>query len=429
MKDQRIWRVIPGGAPVAAGTSVVYRTHAGDALLSTVTTDATGLATYSQDGHPGPYYATMTSGGTTRVVSSKSTGTAGPANLAALPDYFRLFTDGVIDGIDSELAVSAAGATMNSTTAKGQAVVKGVLYDMISASLNLTHGAADLTNPRIDTVIVRVYRPGHVWEGKADLAIVAGTPNASPVAPTLTQTATVWEFPLADVRVNAGVLVIAADKVTDRRAFAGPMVQANAITAGMMTAEGTLSTTDQGRYLRAPVGSGLTPTWALLGLGALNDVTDSVAVDGDTIIYDAATSKFIYQSNEVPTLRAGQMFAATVANLSSTTMTDFGTTDSFVLVSGVTYDIDALAVFETDPQPSRNISLRLVISGTGVAGGTGPNGMPNNSDQRVATCYHFVTVVGSGQTITIKVQGAVDAVSANNYVEGGFFRALALPRR
>jgi hypothetical protein len=52
------------------------------------------------------------------------------------------------------------------------------------------------------------------------LAVLTGTPNASPVAPTLTQTdGAVFEFPLANVLVNASAGV--PSTITDRREFLG----------------------------------------------------------------------------------------------------------------------------------------------------------------------------------------------------------------
>lgn len=114
--------------------------------------------------------------------------------------------------VGSALAVSAAGAAMQVTLGTGLGWVEGFLYRNDTA-LTLTIGAADATNPRIDTVVVRLDRTNNYVQA----FVLAGTAAASPVAPTLTQTDLLWELPMADVRVNAAVGTITAANVTDRR--------------------------------------------------------------------------------------------------------------------------------------------------------------------------------------------------------------------
>lgn len=75
--------------------------------------------------------------------------------------------------------------------------------------------AADATNARIDTVVLELDRT----DNEILLTIVKGTPAASPAAPSLTQNDTVWQFPLANVTVDALATTIAAGKVTDRRVY------------------------------------------------------------------------------------------------------------------------------------------------------------------------------------------------------------------
>lgn len=105
-----------------------------------------------------------------------------------------------------------------SPSPRGGALVKGIEYlNYVIDTNGLTAGAAHATLPRIDTVVVEVGRIGASDEGRAELKLVAGTPAASPVAPTLTQSATVWQYALADVRVNA--LATSITSVTDRRTY------------------------------------------------------------------------------------------------------------------------------------------------------------------------------------------------------------------
>lgn len=71
---------------------------------------------------------------------------------------------------------------------------------------------------RIDLVVARMNATTNVIE----LDVVLGIPSGAPVAPSPTQSSTVWEVPLATVVVANGVSTIAAGAVFDARKFAGP---------------------------------------------------------------------------------------------------------------------------------------------------------------------------------------------------------------
>ena len=118
----------------------------------------------------------------------------------------------------TELKVSA-GTGLQVSVALGQAMVRGHYYISTATEL-LTIGTANPSNPRIDTVVLRLDPVAN----SIVLAVVAGTAAASPVAPTLTQTdAGVFEFPLANVAVAAGAGTVGA--ITDRRVFMGKRLQ------------------------------------------------------------------------------------------------------------------------------------------------------------------------------------------------------------
>lgn len=118
----------------------------------------------------------------------------------------------------TELKVSA-GTGLQVSVALGQAMVRGHYYISTAAEL-LTISTANATNPRIDTVVLRLDPVAN----SIVLAVVAGTAAASPVAPTLTQTdAGTYEFPLANVAVAAGAGTVGT--ITDRRVFMGKRLQ------------------------------------------------------------------------------------------------------------------------------------------------------------------------------------------------------------
>lgn len=110
------------------------------------------------------------------------------------------------------LVVSANGGARQVTVATGMAWVEGFGYRN-DAALPVDIDAADATNPRIDTVVVRLDRAAN----NARVFVVPGAPAASPVRPALTQTDLLYELPLADVTVPAAAGVIVAGNVTDRR--------------------------------------------------------------------------------------------------------------------------------------------------------------------------------------------------------------------
>jgi hypothetical protein len=114
----------------------------------------------------------------------------------------------------TELQVSA-GTGLAVNVGAGQAMVRGHYY-LSTATESLALATADGTNPRIDTVILRL----NPTLNSIVLAVLTGTPNASPVAPTLTQTdSAVFESPLANVLVPASAGI--PSTITDRRQFLG----------------------------------------------------------------------------------------------------------------------------------------------------------------------------------------------------------------
>lgn len=114
----------------------------------------------------------------------------------------------------TELQVTANSSGMQVFVAAGQAMVRGHYY-VSTASETLAIGASN-SNPRIDSVVLKLDPSAN----SVVLQVVAGTPAVSPVAPTLTQTdSAVFQFKLADVRVDASVTTIDAGKVTDTREF------------------------------------------------------------------------------------------------------------------------------------------------------------------------------------------------------------------
>jgi hypothetical protein len=98
----------------------------------------------------------------------------------------------------------------------GFAIVRGHAYlSTTQESLAVTNSAA---NPRIDFVVLELNPTANT----ITLKMVNGTPAASPVPPTLTQTTdAIYQMPLAQVLVPGSATTIAAGNVTGVRSFLG----------------------------------------------------------------------------------------------------------------------------------------------------------------------------------------------------------------
>lgn len=117
---------------------------------------------------------------------------------------------------DTSLRTTGDSSGMNVKVAAGYALVRGHLYNS-NAIETVAIGAAQ-ASPRIDTVVLRL----NPTVNSIVLAVVAGTPAASPVPATLTQTDEgTFELAIAYVSVAANATTIAPANVTDIRTFMG----------------------------------------------------------------------------------------------------------------------------------------------------------------------------------------------------------------
>ncbi len=99
----------------------------------------------------------------------------------------------------------------------GAAWVRGHYYEN-DAEETIALAANASGNPRIDRVVVRA----DFTANTIDTVVIQGTPAASPSAPAITQSTTVWDVPLAQVAVANGAATITAANVTDERDLAVP---------------------------------------------------------------------------------------------------------------------------------------------------------------------------------------------------------------
>lgn len=126
--------------------------------------------------------------------------------------YFgNLVSNGVFYASATNLQVTP-GNGLAISVAAGSAWINGYRYENTDA-LNLPLTTANGSNPRIDRIVVRL---SHVSRS-IQLAVVDGTPAATPSAPALTRTSDIYELGIADVLIPAAATSIATNDITDTR--------------------------------------------------------------------------------------------------------------------------------------------------------------------------------------------------------------------
>lgn len=121
---------------------------------------------------------------------------------------------------DSNLLVSGDNSGMQVRVAAGEAFIRGHYYQSTGQETVLIT-PANASLPRIDSIVLEL----DITANNILLKAIAGTANASPVAPTLTQTTNgIYQLRLANVAVGAAQTSIVAGNVTDLRTFMGQQV-------------------------------------------------------------------------------------------------------------------------------------------------------------------------------------------------------------
>ena len=247
----------PSTAAGINGITVYLKRHSDNATVISDDTDANGLAEMStgQVQYPGPCYLEYVSGSTYRRSGYVGGQIGGLIWADTINDYMKVADIGVVNGIGSDLAAFSAGTNMNITIPSGVAVLQdGITYVQENTQF-VSLDTADPSNPRIDRIVIRLVREGQTQEGKITLETITGSPSVSPVAPGITQSSSTWDFSLAQVRVNAGVTSIAADKVTDER-YSTTLGQSFAFKYPVSREAGDLFYIDaNGRLARLPKGT------------------------------------------------------------------------------------------------------------------------------------------------------------------------------
>ncbi|HZJ99269.1 MAG TPA: hypothetical protein VFC79_04660 [Tissierellaceae bacterium] len=128
-------------------------------------------------------------------------------------EYFSLFYKNGVNVTDNSIDLRVTqGTGMQVIIAKGYGFILGGLYHN-DADLSLTIGASDATLDRIDRVVMRFDEVAK----EISVKIKKGSLGSQPIAPSLSDTSTLKELSLAQIRIRKGATSILASDITDER--------------------------------------------------------------------------------------------------------------------------------------------------------------------------------------------------------------------
>lgn len=276
--------------------------------------------------------------------------------------WARNIGEGVKTGALNELEVFADSTGMQVKVKSGQALVRGHYYQS-TAQETLTVTAADLTNPRIDTVVLELDPSAN----SIVLKVIAGSPAVTPAPQPLVQTdAGVYQVKLAEVLIDAAATTIAAGKVTDSRTYIETLT--GTLNGSQITGEITVATIDGDRIIN-------NIDTATIGQSNVTDLVTDLATINSSISNPLAS--FVTDATTARTL----------------TSTDMGKTIRFTSGSATVVTVDASTDF--------TVGARVDI----IADGAGE-----------------LTVAASGATVA----GAATSTTSGSFTVGAQYSAATL---
>jgi len=165
-------------------------------------------------------------------------------------DWNRIFKEVFANGVctrgaalTTQMQVSAVAGTMKSQVGLGVAFVDGIYTRIHTAAEQVTHDAADVSNPRIDLVVLEVAPTAAIR--LSSIKIIKGTPAANPAEPAIiTNEGSQYQYILAAVTVHAGDTASTQFTYADRREITFAPVRYVASGIQITDAGGYLAATD-----------------------------------------------------------------------------------------------------------------------------------------------------------------------------------------
>jgi predicted acyltransferase (DUF342 family) len=347
-----------------------------------VSTDGDGFFTSSCELSPGPVRFEAVSGSQTKVRSGQETMQAVDFFLSDVPNFLKLFTNGVISGIKNSYNATVGGGTREAVLNTGDAMLRGYLHG-IDTTRTLTHAANTTLAERWDLIVLQQWVAG-TSKGKQSIVIVPGTVNVTD--PTINLDANIFELAIWRARVANGSSAVV---LNDLRTYSQSMINNNSITNDMITTEGIVSPAGIGIYLKAPA-SGNTPTFTFVQLNDLFDVAIAALADGH--ILQATGGVF---SNVVPPFASsGHNHDATYVNASGDSMSGALSVTGNITATALIQAADMFATDDLSVGDDLDVGSDASILGVLTAGSLS------------TASAAITTLTGTTVTATGQVQGA-----------------------
>ena len=132
--------------------------------------------------------------------------------------YNAMTMSAIFDGIINDGVFQSIGTCFKPVPSTGLSVNVGIgrawfdhTWTYNDSPMNLTFTQSDMINARIDAIVLEVNAEDSVRANS--LKVIIGTPAASPQKPTLTNTATVNQYPIAYVTIPANATSIIDDNI------------------------------------------------------------------------------------------------------------------------------------------------------------------------------------------------------------------------
>jgi hypothetical protein len=202
MKLANITRDVTTGAPVLTGSTVI-KDPGGTTIATPAVDGVTGVWTYQQNGEPGITLATYTGADQVRDISGQVSIQSGNTFTGEIDRLMQAVASGVYG--TNPLALSAPGG-MFVRVGVGNMLIDGVLLPVYTAQ-DLAVAAAHATLNRRDIIVGRLTKTG-TFAGRTLLAVVTGTPAASPVAPVPANDVNTHEVKLGEILLTAAASAV-----------------------------------------------------------------------------------------------------------------------------------------------------------------------------------------------------------------------------
>lgn len=202
--------------------------------------------------------------------------------------FKEIFTDGVCTrgaALGTLLQASKVAGTMKSQVAEGVAFVDGIYSEVHTAAEEVTHDAADVSNPRIDLIVLEVAPTAGVRA--SSIKIVKGTAAAVPSEPAITENeGTQFQYKLAAVTIPAGATASDSFTYTDKRTVSFAPVRY--LAAGVAVADsGELFSASDVEAVLAEIMTAVNTKLASASYTAADVLTKIKTVDGASSGLDA----------------------------------------------------------------------------------------------------------------------------------------------